>query len=69
MPDRGQVRPSVVIVGAGPTGLALALELGSRGIPCLVLERNARSGAVRRSATNAIPNTASGCRNISWKAC
>jgi threonine dehydrogenase-like Zn-dependent dehydrogenase len=32
----------VLIVGAGPVGLACAIELGSRGIRCLVIERNDR---------------------------
>lgn len=34
-------RPSdpIVVVGAGPTGLALALSLGLHDIPCVVLER------------------------------
>jgi 3-(3-hydroxy-phenyl)propionate hydroxylase len=31
----------VAIVGAGPTGLTLANLLGTYGVPCLVLERNA----------------------------
>ncbi len=40
MPD---ARPGrVIVVGAGPTGLALAAELALAGVPCLVLER--RSG-------------------------
>jgi 2-polyprenyl-6-methoxyphenol hydroxylase-like FAD-dependent oxidoreductase len=30
---------SVLIVGAGPVGLALAADLGSRGIDCIVLEQ------------------------------
>ena len=30
----------VLIVGAGPVGLATALELQFRGIPALVIERN-----------------------------
>jgi 2-polyprenyl-6-methoxyphenol hydroxylase-like FAD-dependent oxidoreductase len=30
----------VLIVGAGPVGLALAGDLGWRGIPCLILERS-----------------------------
>ena len=34
----------VLIVGAGPVGLALALELGSRGIQCLVVEK--RDGSI-----------------------
>lgn len=43
----------VIIVGAGPTGLALAIELGSRSIPCLVIEKNDRTGhAPRAKNTN-----------------
>jgi 2-polyprenyl-6-methoxyphenol hydroxylase-like FAD-dependent oxidoreductase len=41
----------VVIVGAGPAGLALAIELGHRKIPCLVVERNARVGYAPRAKT------------------
>ncbi|MGK2911800.1 MAG: FAD-dependent monooxygenase [Sphingobium sp.] len=41
----------VVIVGAGPTGLALAIELGSRAIPCIVIERNSRPGYAPRAKT------------------
>ena len=41
----------VLIVGAGPAGLALAIELGYRGIPCLVVERNARVGYAPRAKT------------------
>lgn len=32
------VRHPVVIVGGGPIGMALALDLGTRGIPCVVLD-------------------------------
>ena len=32
-------RTQVLIAGAGPTGLALALELGLRGVGCIVAER------------------------------
>lgn len=39
-----QVRTQVLIVGAGPVGLAMALELGIRGIDCIVAER--RDGIV-----------------------
>jgi 2-polyprenyl-6-methoxyphenol hydroxylase-like FAD-dependent oxidoreductase len=30
----------ILIVGAGPVGLALAADLGSRGVPCLVVEQS-----------------------------
>jgi 2-polyprenyl-6-methoxyphenol hydroxylase-like FAD-dependent oxidoreductase len=42
---------SVVIVGAGPTGLSLAIELGSRGVSCLLVERNDRVGYAPRAKT------------------
>lgn len=35
------VTPTVLVVGAGPTGLTAAHLLGSRGIPVLLVERNA----------------------------
>src|SRR5206468_6128541 len=41
----------VLIVGAGPIGLALAIELGHRRIPCLVIERNDRVGYAPRAKT------------------
>jgi 2-polyprenyl-6-methoxyphenol hydroxylase-like FAD-dependent oxidoreductase len=41
----------VLIVGAGPTGLATAIELGQRGVPCLLIERNARVGYAPRAKT------------------
>ncbi|WP_345944785.1 FAD-dependent monooxygenase [Variovorax sp. dw_954] len=41
----------VLIVGAGPTGLALAIELGHRSIPCLLVERNPRVGFAPRAKT------------------
>jgi 4-hydroxyisophthalate hydroxylase len=31
----------IIIVGAGPVGLGLAIELGQRGIRCKIIERNA----------------------------
>ena len=44
----------VVVIGAGPVGLALAIELGMRGVRVLVAERNSRSGlAPRAKTTNA----------------
>jgi 2-polyprenyl-6-methoxyphenol hydroxylase-like FAD-dependent oxidoreductase len=44
-------RPAVLIVGAGPVGLALAIELGQRGIRCVVLERHDRVGRAPRAKT------------------
>ncbi|MDQ6695911.1 MAG: FAD-dependent oxidoreductase [Actinomycetota bacterium] len=41
----------VVIVGAGPSGLATAIELGRRGVTCLVLEREPRAGHAPRAKT------------------
>lgn len=34
-----QDRPRVIIVGGGPAGLVLAIELGRRAIPCVVFDR------------------------------
>lgn len=43
----------VVIIGCGPTGLALAIELGTRNIACIVVERDQRRGyAPRAKATH-----------------
>ncbi len=39
-----EIRTSVLIAGAGPVGLALACELGMRGIDCVLLEK--RDGAI-----------------------
>lgn len=36
-----QEETQVVVVGAGPVGLTLAIDLGQRGVRCLLLERNA----------------------------
>jgi 2-polyprenyl-6-methoxyphenol hydroxylase-like FAD-dependent oxidoreductase len=33
------IETPVLIVGAGPVGLALAADLGARGVPCLVIEQ------------------------------
>lgn len=42
---------SVAIVGAGPSGLVLAIELGRRGVPCIVL--NDRPGTTTVPQANA----------------
>ncbi|WP_174278787.1 FAD-dependent monooxygenase [Sphingomonas bacterium] len=42
---------SVVIIGAGPSGLALAIELGMAGVDCVVVERNDRVGYAPRAKT------------------
>ncbi len=44
-------KPAVVIVGAGPSGLAMAIELGTRSIPCLVVEQGTRAGHAPRAKT------------------
>jgi 2-polyprenyl-6-methoxyphenol hydroxylase-like FAD-dependent oxidoreductase len=36
----GVERYDVIVVGAGPVGLTLAIDLGRRGIRCLLIERN-----------------------------
>ena len=43
---------SVLIIGAGPVGLALALELGLRGIQCLIVEQ--RDGKVTLPKMNTV---------------
>ncbi len=45
------VEQRVVIVGSGPSGLAAAIELGMRGVPCTLLERQARAGYAPRAKT------------------
>jgi 2-polyprenyl-6-methoxyphenol hydroxylase-like FAD-dependent oxidoreductase len=42
----------VLIVGAGPVGLALALEMGLRGIDCLIVEQ--RDGKVTLPKMNTV---------------
>lgn len=39
----GAQETQVLIVGAGPVGLTLALDLGQRGVPCTLIERNETS--------------------------
>ncbi len=44
-------RPRVAIIGSGPAGLALAIELGSRGVACVIFEREPRAGYAPRAKT------------------
>lgn len=43
--------PQVLVVGAGPVGLAAAIELGHRGVRCLLVERSDRVGYAPRAKT------------------
>ena len=45
------VDTDVLVVGAGPVGLAAAIELGVRGVRVLVAERNTRGGSAPRAKT------------------
>ncbi len=44
-------KTQVLIVGAGPAGQGMAIELGQRGIDCLVIEKNPRIGVAPRAKT------------------
>ena len=54
MTDVTPLDTDVLVVGAGPAGLALAIELGTRGIRVIVAERGARAGAAPRAKTTNI---------------
>lgn len=41
-----RIETSVLIIGAGPVGLAMALELGSRGTDCIVVEQVPDNGRI-----------------------
>jgi 2-polyprenyl-6-methoxyphenol hydroxylase-like FAD-dependent oxidoreductase len=53
MPDNTSqcLRTQVLIVGAGPVGQGLAIELGHRGIDCILIEKNPRIGVAPRAKT------------------
>lgn len=44
-------RVSVLVIGAGPTGLTLAIDLGQRGVDCLVVEATGERSANPRCNT------------------
>lgn len=44
----GRISASVVIVGGGPVGLALAVTLGKRGVSCVLVERRREPSAIPR---------------------
>ena len=46
-----EAETDVLIVGAGPTGLSLAIELGLRGVSAMVVERHPRTGNQPRAKT------------------
>jgi 2-polyprenyl-6-methoxyphenol hydroxylase-like FAD-dependent oxidoreductase len=55
MPDAmDTIETPILIVGGGSVGLALASDLGGRGVPCLVVEQNERpADHPRATAINA----------------
>ena len=51
MSETPTVETEVLIVGAGPVGLALAIELGMRGVAVTLVEQRSRTGAQPRAKT------------------
>ena len=49
-------RTPVLIVGGGPVGLALAADLGWRGVPCLVVEQGASDLFINHPRANFVNN-------------
>ena len=50
-PSSTRITTQALIVGAGPVGQGLAIELGLRGIDCLVVDKNERVGTAPRAKT------------------
>ena len=52
MPQSSEaIETQVLVVGAGPVGLSLAIELGLRGIAVTLVEQRSRTGAQPRAKT------------------
>ena len=51
MANSEPIQTDVLIVGAGPVGLSLAIELGLRGIAVTLVEQRLRTGAQPRAKT------------------
>ena len=51
MTDKTLTTTQVAIVGGGPVGLGLAIELGQRGIRCLLVERFETPSRSRKDRT------------------
>ena len=47
------MQPRVGIVGGGPVGMTLALELGRRGVPCVLFEQRRTTTAEPRCTREA----------------
>jgi 2-polyprenyl-6-methoxyphenol hydroxylase-like FAD-dependent oxidoreductase len=58
------VATDVLIVGAGPIGLALAADLGSRGVDCVVLEKHLESQTIHPKIMNVGVRTMEYCRRL-----
>ena len=52
---RGRERYDVVVVGAGPNGLAAAIALAQRGLATLLVEASDSPGGGARSAELTVP--------------
>ena len=46
-----RIKTQVLIIGAGPVGQGMAIEMGQRGIDCMVIDRNERVGMAPRAKT------------------
>ncbi len=51
MHEHADRETDILVVGAGPVGLAAAIELGRRGVKALVIEQEARGGMSPRAKT------------------